>query len=131
MINNTVALKAIVAALMHITNNPADIRPSHGICGNIFSTVERLRIRKDSTGSISDEIINLFHMWPKFNGDISYPITGINTDNDTVMDNNMCYLEHSRRGTLWDRTSKYGRARWELTYFMIRRARRIIKQIES
>lgn len=75
-----------------------------GLCDNIYCMLE------DYTYTISDNIMHkMFKMWPKFSGNIEYPIPG----------GRKAYTESYDNKTLWDKSSEYGQLRWELLDFMI------------
>lgn len=127
-IHNVEALKIIATVLRHIIKNPNAIQHFSGICGNIYNTVYDLKLNNNrGVEYVYSEMKKLFCMWPEFSGNESFPIhSTFYRDTPGQM-----YRRRSIENTLWDKTTRYGRARWRLAHFMMRRARRIIKQIES
>jgi hypothetical protein len=61
------------------------------------------------------EIEALVHDWPKYSGDLDFPIESPNPH----LSNQEIYRQSSKRETMWSKHSQYGRLRWELLGFMV------------
>jgi len=78
---------------------------SFGICTNVKS------LTSNYDGSPTAIMYDLFKSWPKFSGDKYYPVPSPSGCNAS--------LEYDDSFDLWDKTTEYGRSRWELLDFMI------------
>jgi hypothetical protein len=70
---------------------------ANGICANITKGYEL-------------QLMKLFKMWPKFSGSLLYPVphSGIGAS-----------LAYNTIQDLWDKSTEYGRDRWEFLDFLI------------
>ena len=89
----------IYDALLKIKECPDE---QYGICTNLHLRCENL----SQTGYVSLFLEQSFPNWDKFSGSLHLPIPEVDG------------LNH-RYGKLWDKTTQYGRLRWELLDFLI------------
>lgn len=111
-------LKTLLGALKRLLREgPA--RKSCGICRNaqVLSGLER--------DEVNSWLHTQFKAWPHFSGYDDYPIKS----GDSYTGHRGAYTGHRGAynkacavGTLWDRDTRYGRARYQLLDFLIQRA---------
>lgn len=106
-------LRTLLGALKQLRDGvPA--RVSCGICRNVevLSGIDR------DAGGMYDWLREQFHAWPHFSGYEDYPIKS----GDSYTSCRGAYNEACADRTLWDRNTRYGRARYALLDFLIQRA---------
>ena len=86
--------------LRELRDNPSKLNKRRGICGNLKAREQRL------------EFILLVKKWPKYSGNLSFPIPHPNYPNDPGTG----YLEEE---DMWNRSKAYGKLRWELLNWAI------------
>lgn len=106
-------------ALCDVRDSRDGFCSSFGICNNAldFATREDWghplgKIRAYS----NDKLIDLFERWPKFSGHIGFPVPA---PKEWGVDASDAYTLTQEADTLWDRSTEYGRLRWELLDFLI------------
>ncbi len=97
--------KKILVALKNTKKNK---NITVGICHHIHNFYGN---RQVSPKELSEEYEKLFRMWPKFSGNIQFPVSGID---GMSAEESYVYTKN-----LWRQSSQYGRDRMELLDFMI------------
>lgn len=93
----------ILAALMAIrSTGPKD--EYLGICGNIEET-----LRDELVDKIEEILTELFSDWPDKSHSTAYPI-----GNWSLVPSKLFWLFHDAKRSMWDRKTRYGKARWAL-----------------
>lgn len=83
---------------------------SVGICGNVYEHgMQNDSLSYEEVVKVGALSRNIFNFWPKFSGNIVYPIR----------ETRCSYENASCNRTLWDKNTPYGKLRWELLDFMI------------
>jgi hypothetical protein len=70
-----------------------------------------------NTGIETEYLHELLQEWPLYSGCRHYPVpasTKRSTSSDVY-----CRIQTGKKGGMWDKTTKYGRRRWELLDFLI------------
>lgn len=88
--------------------------PRCGICNNVAANCY---FREDK---IDEILMEVFSHWPNFSGDIHYPVPHPRCSP-------MEGYEISRRTSLWDPETEYGKARFELLEFSIKYLEKILE----
>ena len=92
----------LLEALKKIRERPA---PRIGICRQLA-----LRRRDEDADHWRCKIRGLFRRWPQFSGSADFPVPHPAKPAD---------LAYNTTQNMWDRRTKYGRARWDLLEFCI------------
>lgn len=58
-------------------------------------------------------------LWPKFTGNYQFPVPGGS------------YIQAQQSRTLWDKSTQYGKNRWELLDFLIEQVQAMIQEIDD
>lgn len=99
--------------LLEALENIRDKGPANRLCG-ICANVRDLLKGEYTNLQITNRQKELFVKWPKFSGDLSFPIEG----------GEAAYDNAKWEGTLWKEDTEYGRLRKELLLFMINELRK-------
>lgn len=78
-----------------------------GICYNLFL---------DHCSVEFEELTELFTLWPKFSGNVGYPIYSGSLRHASAKNE---YFFYQHRSSLWDEKTEYGKLRIELLQFCI------------
>ncbi|WP_378347275.1 hypothetical protein [Acinetobacter baumannii] len=102
---------------------------SSGICGNInYIWVATTEKKEFISGEVVKDNVDLmitlhkvFKAWPKYSGEISYPIPNPYIENPSEYDNEHVYRDTSQSGrfSMYDKATEYGQLRLELLDFII------------
>lgn len=94
-----------------------------GLCKNLLDNLDKL-VPEGTCGITSSELkkwlFEQFELWPKFSGDIHYPIP-CPEDCDSAYPDTL-YEVARIEGFMWDSSHSYGALRWELLDFLIAQA---------
>ena len=100
------SVRRVVRRVMILTQQDGPRHPTAGICYALSRSYE-YQIASHDTGLYMKAALRAAMMsWPKYSGDFIYPIPG----------GGMAYDNHRAK---WDRTTEYGRLRWELLDWII------------
>lgn len=120
---NLQAIQFVVDALRHLLKFPNLIRTNLGICDNVclihFDT-------QSDYAAIHTAMKYLFRKWPKFSGNIGYPIP-VPEDNSAENAEYVYYNSVVRR-YMWNKYNSYGALRYELVHFMIETGEQLLKE---
>ena len=95
-------LKALQIRVASGTNHKDE-----GICYNLFL---------DHCSGELEALNELFTLWPKFSGNVGYPIYSGSLRHASAKNE---YIFYQRRSSLWDEKTEYGKLRIELLQFCI------------
>jgi hypothetical protein len=95
-------LEETIGTLVRLKENDTPSQKTQGICGSVRS------------GACRKILALAFQNWPKFSGDITYPIRVEHANSQLN-----AYYNAERENSLWDKDTVYGRNRWELLDFVI------------
>ena len=119
---NLQAIQFVVDALRHLLKFPNLIITNSGICYNVclihFDT-------RSDYAAVRTAMNYLFRKWPKFSGNIGYPIP-VPKDNSAFSAENVYYDSAYRY--MWDKYNSYGALRYELVHFMIETGEQLLKE---
>ena len=92
----------LLEALRQIREQPD---PRVGICHQLAQSCS-----DENTGYWRSKVLDLFRRWPQFSGSTDFPVPHPTEP--------ACIAYNSTQN-MWDRRTKYGRARWDLLEFCI------------
>ena len=92
----------LLEALKQVRERPA---PRFGICHQLA-----LRCSDERAGYWSSKLQGLFRRWPQFSGSADFPVPHPTKP---------ACIAYGSTQNMWDRRTKYGRARWDLLEFCI------------
>ena len=120
---NLRSIKYLVEALRYLLQFPNRIRKREGICDNVFLVCSTNPV---DFANVYSAMKFLFRKWPKFSGDISYPIP-VPADKESENAEEE-YYEAETHGYMWDKYNSYGALRYELVHFMIETGEQLLKE---
>ena len=85
---------------------------ARGIC-LLVEDAMRAEAGRDVSGAEWDELDKAMASWPKFSGIKSFPVPGTNGDSPGYT------FSKALSGSLWDKSTEYGRLRWGLYEYLL------------
>lgn len=115
-------LEEVLRALKEIRDMPSRRRVANqGICGMLRRTI--IGIPELGGMNTATLVMHMSASWPERSGSLLYPVPSPVQGGCPWS----AYSEAFEAGTLWDRRTYYGRARWALLLWMIHRVEYVLK----
>jgi hypothetical protein len=135
--NNITVKNILLDALIDIQRceDAGTLDKGCGICGVVAAYTNQMveekivedRLTRAEQNQVMEHMRDLFHLWPSFSGDTSFPVPSCASD----VEPEDVYYHYGERYALWDRDTAYGRLRWELLDWMAMTLRKDIAALES
>lgn len=104
----------ILTALLAIKQDALAGKVKDPMCGLCVNVSEYANIDENSSWVRTKEWLGRqFYTWPKFSGDTTHPIVG----------GHDAYIKAKYEHSMFSRTTRYGRLRWNLLNHLIRKAK--------
>lgn len=97
--------------------------PNTGLCNNV-RVATGVGWLSDEWGCVANWMREAYPKWPKYSGDLVFPVPGGANAYDF-------HMVHQPAGSMWDRNTEYGQLRWGLLDFLIEQLESEIEQTDK